>query len=157
MSRIKLLKIGLVAAAVIVIGAQLYRPDRTNPPIIASETLEAATEVPADIRAMITRSCSDCHSNNTVYPWYSNVSPASWFLANHIEDGRRHLNFSVWNTYSTEKKAKKLDEICEHVRSGEMPLPSYLWLHGDAALTESDAAALCEWSKSESYRILGSN
>ncbi len=157
MNKKKVLKFALIAVVVVVVGAQIFRPERTNPPVLAAETLEASTEVPADIRQIISRSCNDCHSNNTIYPWYSNISPASWFLKNHIEEGRRHLNFSVWNTYSTEKKAKKLDEICEHVRSGEMPLPSYLWLHGDAALTESDAAALCDWSKRESDRILGSN
>jgi len=145
-----------IAAAVIFIGfiiAQFFRPDRTNPSIVQAETLQSSANIPADVQNVLSRSCNDCHSNNTVYPWYSNVSPFSWFLADHIENGRAEMNLSIWNTYSASKKSKKLEEICDEVKSGAMPMPSYLWLHRDAALTESDVKLLCSWALDEKAAI----
>src|SRR5688572_11766804 len=103
----KIVKITVVVMGVAFGLSQLIRPDFTNPPITQTETLTATTNVPADVQQILTRSCNDCHSNNTQYPWYAKVTPFNWFLAGHIEDGRHELNFSVWNTYSQEKKEKK--------------------------------------------------
>jgi hypothetical protein len=153
----KILKITAIILVVAFIIGQFIRPDFTNPPVIQAETLQASTEVPADVQQILTRSCTDCHSNETKYPWYSKITPSNWFLKDHIDEGRRELNFSVWNTYKPEKKLKKLDELCEQVELGEMPLPSYLWLHRDAVMAEGDAARLCEWSKAEQAKINGSN
>lgn len=139
------------------IVAQFFRPNRENPPIAQSETLQAATKVPADVQAILTRSCSNCHSNETSYPWYSNISPFSWFLSGHIEDGRRELNISIWNTYSPSKKSKKLEEICEQVEAGTMPLPSYLWIHRNAALIDSEPKLLCDWTAAEKALITAGN
>jgi hypothetical protein len=142
----KILKFVVIVLVLGFIVLQFFPPDRTNPPIAEAETLEATTRVPADVAAILNRSCGDCHSHKTTYPWYSYVSPASLFLASHIRDGRRHLNFSVWNTYEKKKKLKKLEEVREQVESGEMPLSSYLWIHRDAVLSESDKKALVDWS-----------
>jgi hypothetical protein len=76
-------------------------------------------------------------------------------MKDHIDDGRRELNFSVWSTYTPKRKSKKLEEICEQVEKGEMPLPSYLWIHRDAALREGDAQALCDWAKGEQAKLEG--
>lgn len=149
-------KISKILVLVIIAGAavvQFFRIDRTNPPIVESETLEAAVAVPADISQIIGRSCNDCHSHKTIYPWYSHIQPSGWFLRDHVDHGRSHLNFSVFNTYDTKKKEKKLEEICEQVESTEMPLPSYLWLHGDAVLSQSDAKALCDWANAELTKL----
>jgi hypothetical protein len=142
----KVLKVLVIVLVLGFIVLQFFPPDRTNPPIVEADTLEATTHVPADVAAILNRSCSDCHSHKTTYPWYSYVSPASLFLANHIRDGRRHLNFSVWNTYEKKKKLKKLEEIQEQIESSEMPLGSYLWIHRDAVLSESEAKALIDWT-----------
>jgi len=149
----KIVKISLVVLAVAFALAQLIRPDFTNPPVIQTDTLTATTNVPADVQQILTRSCNDCHSNSTQYPWYARVTPFNWFLASHIEDGRRELNFSAWNTYSSEKKEKKLEEICEQVEQASMPLPSYLWIHREAVLSESESRRLCEWARSEGARL----
>ena len=149
----KILKITVIILALAVVAIQFIRPNFTNPEIVASETLIASTDVPADVQQVLGRSCNDCHSNQTTYPWYSNVTPFNWFLADHIDAGRDELNFSKWNTYATEKKVRKLDEICGVVQRAEMPLPSYLWIHSDATLSESDAKLLCEWANAESERI----
>ena len=150
----KILKILAIILAVGFLIIQLFRIDTANPPIVPGETLEAAVPVPADISQMIARSCNDCHSNKTTYPWYTAIQPAGWFMKDHIDHGRSELNFSVFNTYSKQKKEKLLDEICEMVESGEMPLPSYLWLHGDAKLSESDKLILCGWAEHEREKLL---
>lgn len=151
----KFLKIFVIVVVAGFIILQFFRPDRTNPRISDAETLEASTRLPADVQMILARSCNDCHSSKTVWPWYSNISPASWFLVSHIEDGRRHLNFSTWATYDNKKKLKRLGETCELVTSREMPLPSYLWLHRSAALTDSEINALCEWTRAMEKELGG--
>ena len=152
----KILKIALIVIAVAFVIGQFIRPDFTNPPVNASETLWASTAVPDDVHQILARSCNDCHSNETAYPWYAKITPSNWYLANHIAEGRREMNLSVWNTYSAKKKMKKLEEVCEQLEQGEMPLPSYLWLHGDAALSDNDKNVLCSWAKAERERIQSS-
>lgn len=147
---LKIIAILLVAALVVI---QFFRPDRTIPPIVAADTMLVSMQVPSQVDAILERSCNDCHSYKTVYPWYSNVAPVSWWLSDHISEGRRELNMSVWNTYSPKKKAKKLEEICEQVESGEMPLPSYLLIHRDVALKEGESARICEWADAERAKI----
>jgi hypothetical protein len=149
----RILKIFVLVIALAFIALQFVRPDFSNPPVVGSETLAASTTVPADVQAVLTRSCNDCHSNETVYPWYSKVSPFNWFLAGHIDEGRHEMNLSQWNTYTNEKKTHKLDEICEQVEAGAMPLPSYLWIHRNAVLKPEEGRLLCDWAKAESERI----
>lgn len=147
---LKIIAVVLFAAFLL---AQLFRPDRANPPIVEAETLESTAPVPENVEAVLVRSCSDCHANKTNYPWYSNVTPFNFFLANHIEEGRRNLNFSVWNTYEKNRKRRKLDQICEQISEGQMPLPSYLWIHRDAQLSDEDRKILCDWTDAEKSRI----
>jgi hypothetical protein len=148
---LKILVIVVVAALVIM---QFFRIDKTNPPVVQADSLEAAVTVPDNVRAIMKTSCDDCHTNNTVYPWYSNVAPMSWFLKNHIDDGRKNLNFSVFNTYAPKKKVNRLEGICKLVESKEMPLPSYLWIHRDAILTDDQSKILCDWAKGEEAKIV---
>lgn len=143
--------VGLIFVAFIIL--QFFRIDQSNPPINPAETLEAAVTVPDNVEAVLARSCNDCHSNKTVYPWYANIQPSGWFLKSHIDDGKRHLNFSIFKTYPISKQAKKLDEVCEQVELGEMPLPSYLWIHRSSILTKEDGKLLCDWAKSEMTKL----
>lgn len=142
----KALKIVVIVLALGFVILQFFRIDKVNPPINAADTLDAAVEVPPDIQIILGRSCNDCHSNTTIYPWYANIQPSAWYVKDHIDDGRRHLNFSIFNTYPLSKKQKKLSELCEQVRSEEMPLPAYLWIHRDAKMRPGDAEALCSWT-----------
>lgn len=148
------MKTGLkIIAAVIllaIVGIQLVRPERTNPPVDKANALGASTSVPAEVTSILERSCSDCHSNTTTWPWYSNVAPVSWSVIEHVNHGREELNFSEWGTYSAERRQRKLEEICEEVTERHMPHPQYLWLHWDAELSESDIATLCGWTNSAS-------
>jgi hypothetical protein len=147
---IKSILIVLVGAFII---GQFIRPNHVNTPVAEAETLGASTAVPPQVDAILKRSCADCHSNETSYPWYSQITPVNWFLDNHIQEGRRELNMSVWNTYPVKKKGRKLDEICDQVEKGEMPLPSYLWIHWDAGLKPGDAQLLCDWARSEKAKL----
>ena len=147
---LKIIAVVLFAAFVIV---QFFRPDFTNPPVTQAETLEASTQVPENVEAVLKRSCNDCHSNETAYPWYSKIQPSASFLKNHIDEGRGQLNFSVWNTYETRKKRRKLDEVCQQVNQKEMPLPSYLWIHWSAKLSDEDRQVLCDWTTVEKARL----
>lgn len=149
----KILKILAVVLVVAFIVIQFFRIDKANPPINEADKIEAAMAVPTDVYLILGRSCNDCHSNNTVYPWYSNIQPAAWFLKDHIDHGRRELNFSEFNTYTAKKKKHKLEEICEMVESAAMPLPSYLWIHRDAMLSDTEKKILCDWSKQERDKI----
>ena len=149
----KILKVVLIVLVLAFVVIQFFRIDKAAPPINRDETLEAAVSVSPDIALILGRSCADCHSHATSYPWYVNIQPVAWFMKSHIDDGRRHLNFSIFNTYTARKKAKKLEEICEQVEAAEMPLPSYLWIHGDAVLKDTEAKALCDWAKQEKVKI----
>lgn len=150
----KILKVVVLVLVAGLVVIQFFRVDQTNPAINESETLEAAVSVPPDISMLLARSCNDCHSHKTIYPWYVNIQPGGWFMRDHIDHGREHLNMSVFNTYNAKKQAHKLEEICEMVESSAMPLPSYLWLHGNAVLAPSEAKALCDWAKTEREKIL---
>lgn len=149
----KALKIVLILAVVAFVTAQFYRPNTLSAPIVQAETLEATTEVPANVAEILKRSCNDCHTNQTNYPWYSHVTPVNWLLADHIDEGRRELNFSVWNTYAAKKKRHKFDEICDQIIGGEMPHKQYLWLHAEAKLSNADKRTLCEWARAEKSKV----
>lgn len=150
MKILKWIGIGIVITLACI---QVVRPDRTNPPVDPAMTLQASTQVPPEVQAIFERSCYDCHSNQTVWPWYTNVAPVSWFIADHVKDGREELSFSEWGAYPPKKADHKLEEICEMVEKGEMPLESYLILHGGAKLSEPDKQTLCNWTKQERARM----
>lgn len=135
------------------IAIQFVRPDFTNPQITQGQTLEDSTQVPENVAKILTRSCADCHSNQTNYPWYSYIQPSASFLAGHITEGRKELNFSVFNTYPVNKKRRKLEELCEQIQWKAMPLPSYLWIHGDAKLSDDEIKIVCDWTKIEREKL----
>ncbi len=149
----KTLKIILIILAVGFLLIQIYRPARTNFPVVQAETLEATTQVPENVQAILKRSCSDCHTDQTNWIWYSNIAPISWGMVDHVNEGRQKLNFSKWATYSSNQKDRKLDEICREVESLEMPHFQYLWLHWDAQLSAEDIKILCNWTKAEQEKI----
>ena len=138
----------LLVLAVAFVAIQVVRPSLANPPVDESKTIDASMQVPADVHAIFERSCIDCHSNKTVWPWYSHIAPVSWLLADDVKDGRKEMNFSEWGTYKDRRKARKLKEICEQVKEGEMPLWFYIPLHPSAKLSDADRARLCEWTSS---------
>ncbi|HEX9366770.1 MAG TPA: heme-binding domain-containing protein [Vicinamibacterales bacterium] len=126
------------------IGMQFVRPDRTNPPVLAAASLKASA--PPAIKALLDRSCRDCHSNETRWPWYSQVAPASWLLASDVHQGRERFNFSEWTSYPSDEQDKFLGAMCKLTERGRMPLPPYGLIHWDAKLSAEDVRTLCAWS-----------
>jgi hypothetical protein len=122
---------------------QFITVDRTNPPVTGE------IEAPEKVMAILRTSCYDCHSNETKWPWYSYVAPASWLIADDVQVGRGHMNFSEWSGYNTKQKNHKRKECGEEVEEGEMPLWFYIPLHPEATLSEEDTATLLSWSKGE--------
>ncbi|MDQ1857035.1 heme-binding domain-containing protein [Chryseobacterium sp. WLY505] len=104
-------------------------------------------QVPAHVQKLLKTSCYDCHSNTTVYPWYNNIQPVQWWLADHVNSGKRHFNFDEFNTYSKEKKLHKLDEVVETMQNDEMPLASYTMIHHSAKLSATEKADIEAWVK----------
>ena len=109
--------------------------------------------VPDDVHRILKRSCFDCHSDHTAWPWYTNVAPASWLVAKDVRNGRTKMNFSQWGKIPDAKREARLEAICEEITEGEMPLKEYLYLHGDAKLTPQDKDVLCNWVKAELKKI----
>ena len=140
-------------AMVIVAAIQLYRPAKTNPPVDPAKTVQANTQMPPDVTLIIDRSCSDCHTYNTVWPKYSYVAPISWIVVDDVNEGRRHVNFSDWAAYSLESQQRKLSQICDEVSGGGMPLRQYTWMHSGTALDRQQRDAVCAWTKAEQQRI----
>ncbi len=143
-------KIVRATSALAIAGAvaiQFVRPARTNPVTNPGRTLAAHVPVTSEAAAVLDRACRDCHSNDTRWPWYSHVAPISWFVIDHVNHGRRHVNFSDWGQYSPEDAERILKNACAFARRETMPLPSYRWVHRDARLTDVDVAALCEWTE----------
>jgi hypothetical protein len=148
---LKALKLAAAAVALL-LAAQFVRPARTNPPEVPGAALEHQVAVPPEVASVLARSCADCHTNRTSWPWYSHVAPASWFVIDHVNHGRRHLNFSDWSRYDRRESADLLRQVCRTARAGTMPLPSYTLLHPRARLTPHDVQTLCEWSDAQPSR-----
>jgi hypothetical protein len=147
-----ILKGVVLGGAAALLLAQLVRPDLTNPPEDPARTLYAKMKVPDDVKAMIERSCVDCHTNRTRWPWYTHVSPVSWFMASHIREGRDAMSFSEWSE-DPRAAALHLSEMSDKVLEKEMPLPSYLLGHPEARLTDAQRERLAGWAASEAARI----
>ena len=152
---IKVLKWTLILLACVIVGIQFIRPARTNPPIDPLKTIEANSQMTPEVASILDRSCRDCHSNKTVWPWYTNVAPVSWWLSNHVNDGRRDLNFSDWASLPPDRQDRTLRQICDEVEDGNMPLSSYLPMHPAARLSEQDKKTLCDWTDAERQRLAG--
>jgi hypothetical protein len=120
---------------------QLFPVDLSGPP----DSGPLVIEDPA-IAAIVDRACSDCHTNQTDWPWYAHIAPASWLTARHVREGREELNFSTWGELAVRRQFSKLGEVIEYVENGEMPLPSYTWAHPEARLGEADRQALIDWA-----------
>jgi len=141
-----IVRIGIVLLALLV-ASQFIPVDRSNPGIDPSKTLYATEKVPAPVQAVFTRSCQNCHSSQTEWPWYSYVAPVSWVIASDVHEARRKMNFSAWGAYPPNKREEKLEEICEQLTNGDMPDFKYTLLHRSARITADQRAVVCQWTE----------
>lgn len=132
-----------VALVVVFVAAQLVRPERANPPIDASRTIQAHLGTANGLAAVLDRACGDCHSNSTVWPWYTQIAPPSWLMAYAVKEGRNTVNFSEWGAYPAERQRELLDRSCRDVSEGKMPGSAWTLLHPEARLSARDVATIC--------------
>ena len=141
----KILKRILLALAVLFLLIQFIRPTRNALPGLSPDDIGAKFTTSQEVRDILRTSCYDCHSNTTQYPWYAELQPVGWWLASHIEEARRELNFSEFSGYRLRRQFIKLQQIADEVNEGAMPLPSYLLLHADAKLSPEQKQVLTSW------------
>lgn len=147
---LKAMKWSAIGLLVLFLGAQFVRPAKTNPVSDETRAIQSHVEMNQEVSAILSRACYDCHSNKTEWPWYSKVAPMSWFVISHVNDGRRHLNFSEWETYDRSEAVKNMQEIDEEVGIKSMPLSSYTLLHPEARLTDQERMLISDWARAES-------
>jgi hypothetical protein len=147
----RILRWSAVGLCVGFIVIQFVPVNRTNPPV------EGDLRAPAEVLSVLRRACYDCHSNETMWPWYSRIAPVSWGIAHDVNEGRAALNFSTWNQLSPEKQAEAMKESWEEVVEGKMPTWYYVALHPEARLSANDQSVLRAWSGSPAGREEGEN
>ncbi|BCD68840.1 heme-binding domain-containing protein [Nitratiruptor sp. YY09-18] len=132
-----------LGALAVIFGLMQFIPtyEKSNPPVEISKEIK----VPKEVMAIFKRSCYDCHSNETKWPWYADVAPMSWVVRRDVIQGRKALNFSTWEEYSDTKKQELKKQIFRSVEFA-MPLPQYLWLHKDAKLSKEDKEIIRNWA-----------
>ncbi len=140
----KAIKYIFILFVLLLIGIQFVPVQRTNPPV------QGDLSAPPEIKAILKNACYDCHSHETVWPWYSRVAPVSWMVADDVKTGRRFMNFSIWNTYNPGKQAVLLSGAVDQIGEGDMPLLPYKWMHPAARLTPEHIQAVTNWMVSAS-------
>jgi competence CoiA-like predicted nuclease len=146
-----MLKRVFLIALTIFVAIQFIRPAKN---ITAKEKdnskndISSIYPVPENVKNILKASCYDCHSNNTYYPWYSNIQPIGWWMQFHVEEGKLELNFNEFASYNKKKQHKKLEELIEEVKENKMPLPSYVKMHKKASLTQHQKYILIDWVNS---------
>jgi len=135
----------IIIAGLIII--QFFRPTKNLSHVDAQAAINNHYQVNSDVQHILKTACYDCHSNNTVYPWYYKTQPFAWFMANHIIKGKKHLNFDEFYNYPLKRQDHKLHEIIEMLQKDKMPLKSYRLIHKDARLTEGQKQKIIDWAR----------
>ncbi|MEQ9100889.1 MAG: heme-binding domain-containing protein [Imperialibacter sp.] len=144
----------VLGIGVLFVGLQFFRG---TPPEVTAENpddLLATSQISSEVSSLFRTACYDCHSNETRYPWYSYITPVSWFVFDHISHGREEVNFSEWASLRKSKKVRILKDLAEEVGEGKMPLESYTIMHGDAQLTKEQRDLLVNWAESFSAEVM---
>lgn len=140
----------IIGLAVVFVGIQFIRPNIESPPVDPAKDFVNIEKAPENIRVMLKNSCYDCHSHETVYPWYNQIAPVSWYLADHIKDGRKDFNMSTWSEFPENRKGRRLKGAARLVRNGQMPLWDYKLAHPESRLTDQQKEELAVWFEKQS-------
>lgn len=142
----KIWKKVLLFIVVILIVIQFFHPAKNqSTEVLPTDITKAYGAIPADVNVILKKACNDCHSNYTEYPWYNNIQPVAWWLDNHVQEGKQHLNFSDFTSMRVARQYKRMKDCIDEVKEGDMPLDSYLWIHKDAKLTDAEKDKLYAW------------
>ena len=136
----------------ILIVIQFFQPKKNQSTELLAADITRVSDIPDDVLKILKTSCYDCHSNNTVYPWYNNIQPVAWWLNNHVKEGKERLNFSEFGNYTPEKIEKKKRGIIKDIEEGEMPLTSYTLIHRNAILDEAQKDLVINWVKNAAIK-----
>jgi Haem-binding domain len=142
----KFLKRFFLLLLIVFVVLQFFRPKKNTFEGVSENDITKTYAVPTNVMATLQTSCYDCHSNNTKYPWYSNIQPVAWWLADHIEEGKKEINFNEFASYSPRRQYKKFKEINDQLEEDEMPLKSYTIIHGDAKLSKEQKVEIYKWT-----------
>lgn len=143
----------LVFLLIVLVIIQFIHPAKNISTAPLPNDIALHFSVPHDVQEVLRKSCYDCHSNNTKYPWYNNIQPVAWWLQTHINEGKHELNFNEFAAYAPKKQYHKLKGIMDSQNDGWMPLDSYLWIHKDAILSKEQKDNLVKWADSLSREI----
>ncbi|WP_369049367.1 heme-binding domain-containing protein [Tenacibaculum sp. UWU-22] len=141
----RFLKIIGVILLVVFVGIQFVPTQHNQNDMVPKTDFILTNNTPKNIGDLLKTSCYDCHSNHTNYPWYNKIQPISWFLEKHINKGKSELNFNEWDDYSNRRKNSKLKSIINQIKNGEMPLPSYTWIHKNAVLHKVEKTKIIDY------------
>jgi hypothetical protein len=144
----------LLAIGIIFIGIQLIQPDHNKNGQVLNTDISKMRIVPDSVQTILKNACYDCHSNNTNYPWYSNVQPMGWLMATHIKKAKEELNFSEFGSYSSRRQVSKLTGIANSIKDDIMPLASYKLMHKNANLTTTEKSILINWVQQSKDSLL---
>ena len=143
----------LLGLLLIFVAIQFIRQPKNLGPESSLSDLQVHHPSPPEVREVLANACYDCHSNRTRYPWYAEIQPVGWWLASHVKDGKRHLNFSEFDPLTPKRMVRKLTQCSNEVTEGDMPLTSYKLAHPEARLTDAQRKLLVAWFDSERAKI----
>lgn len=140
-------KILLILLAVLVV-IQFIHPKKNKAEGPQPHSIGNTFNMPGDVKTIMDKACNDCHSNNTKYPWYAHIQPVHWWLNNHINEGKQHINYDEYTNHALRYQYHKMEETIDMIKKGEMPLNSYTWIHKDAKLSEAEKTKIINWANS---------
>ena len=149
-----MLKKVLLGLLIVLIIAQFIQPSKNIGQAQGATDIAHVVPVPDTVMALLKVACYDCHSDSTRYPWYNHITPVNWWLRNHINEGKRHNNFSHFTEGNYKRKIRRLDETAEQVEKHEMPISSYLWIHKDARLNDAQRKLIIDWANNAKAQVL---
>ncbi len=147
-------KLALLLLIVVLIVLQFFQPEKNQGSITQESDLIVVASVPDSLAEILITSCYDCHSNHTEYPWYSRISPVSWYLYKHLRDGKEELNLSEFGNLSKAEKIGTLSDLYDALEAGTMPLQSYMLIHRDARMSQEKIDALLDWADQTSLSLM---
>lgn len=142
LSMVKKIFLGLILVAVVI---QFFRPQKNLSAATPKTDLLVVHAAPPEVKQLLSVGCYDCHSDNTRYPWYAEIQPVAWWLASHVDDGKKELNFSSFGELSAKRKATRIEAMIDSITTGEMPLKSYTLVHRDAKFSPAQIKVLTDW------------
>jgi hypothetical protein len=141
----RIIVVGLFA----LVGIQFIPANLNKKEVIPTSDIRYVYDIPDRVLNILETSCYDCHSNNTNYPWYSNIQPARMIMDHHVKEGKEELNFNEFKNYSDRRKKNKIKSIISQIEDGNMPIPSYALMHNDVRVSADDKKEVMKWFKTK--------